>query len=182
FADDPGCVVAPAEAPYDVEEIAGLFASLSAAGLARVVASHDDWRERVDPGVIPAIETGQAMDAADYVPRIDRLGALRSKVPARYEAVDVYLLPTSAAMPWPAETRFPKTIAGREAGPRGAAIFSTWVNALGLPGLALPAPVADGSLPIGFQLVGDYGSDALLLELGTRYEAAAPWRERWPNL
>lgn len=182
FADDPDCAVEPVAAPYDVEEIAGLFGGLSAGGLARVVAGHDDWRERVDPGVIPAIETGLAMSAADYVPRIDRLGALRTAVPASYEDVDVYLLPTSAAMPWPAETRFPKTIAGRDVGPRGAAIFSTYVNALGLPGLALPAPVTKGSLPIGFQLVGNYGVDALLLELGDRYEAAAPWRDRWPDL
>lgn len=182
FADALGCAVAPAAPPYDVEEIAGLFGGLSAAGLARVVAGHDDWRDRVDPEVIPAIETGLAMNAADYVPLIDRLGALRSAAPAKFEHVDIYLLPCSAAMPWPAKTRFPKTIAGRDVGPRGAAIFSTFVNALGLPGLALPAPVADGALPIGFQLVGNYGDDALLLDIAERYEAACPWHERRPDL
>ena len=182
FADDAGCAVAPAAPPYDVEEIAGLFGGLSAAGLARVVAGHPDWRERVDPAVIPAIETGLAMSAADYVPMIDRLRALRTAVPDLFETVDVYLLPASAASPWPAATRFPATIAGKPVGPRGAALFSTFVNALGLPGIALPAPVDNGALPIGFQLVGNYGDDALLLDLAARYEAARPWRDRWPAL
>jgi aspartyl-tRNA(Asn)/glutamyl-tRNA(Gln) amidotransferase subunit A len=182
FADEAGCAVAPAAPPYDVEEIAGLFGGLSAAGLARVVAGHADWRERVDPAVIPTIEAGFAMNATDYVPMIDRLGALRTGVLALFDAVDIYLLPTSAAMPWPAATRFPATIAGRDVGPRGAAIFSTFVNALGLPGIALPAPVAEGSLPIGFQLVGNYGDDTLLLDLAECYESARPWRDRWPTI
>lgn len=183
FADDLGCAVDAAPAPYDVEEIAGLFGGLSAAGLARVVAGHDNWRERVDPGVIPATEAGLAMRAADFVPMVDRLGALRTAIPGHFTDVDVYLLPGSAAMPWPAATRFPKTIAGKEVGPRGAAIFSTFVNALGLPGLALPAPVTGATaLPNGFQLVGNYGDDALLLDLGERYEAARPWRDRWPEI
>ena len=120
------------------------------------------------------------MRAADYVPMIDRLGTLRTAVPDSFASVDCYLLPCSAAMPWPAEQRFPPTIDGRPVGPRGAAIFSTFVNALGLPAIALPAPVADDALPIGFQLVGDYGNDAMLLDLAARYEAARPWHERWP--
>lgn len=182
FAEELGCVVEPAPAPYDADEIAALFAALAAAGLARIVAGHAGWRERVDPGVIPAIETGRAMSAVDYVPWIDRIGALRSAVADSFEAVDVYLLPASAAMPWPAADRFPPTIDGRPAGPRGAAIFTPFVNALGLPAIALPAPVADGAMPIGFQLVGNYGDDALLLDLAERYEAARPWRDRRPPM
>ena len=43
------------------------------------------------------------------------------------------------------------------------------------------APSACG-LPIGFQLVADFGQDDLLLDLGRRYERLAPWSERWPEL
>jgi len=32
------------------------------------------------------------------------------------------------------------------------------------------------------QLIGPYGSDDLLLELGAAYEAVAPWAGRWPAL
>ena len=77
---------------------------------------------------------------------------------------------------------YPPVIDGIEVGPRGHAVFTGWVNAAGLPGLALPAePSADG-LPIGVQLIGPYGSDDLLLEVGAAFEAAAPWVGRWPPL
>jgi aspartyl-tRNA(Asn)/glutamyl-tRNA(Gln) amidotransferase subunit A len=180
FSGDLGCVVEHSQPPYDADEIAMLFANLSATGLARVVLGHDDWHDRVDPGVIPAIEIGLEMAASDYVALIDRLGTLRSSVPAYFERVDVYLLPASAAMPWPAEDRFPLTINGRDIGPRGAAIFTPFVNALGLPAVCLPAPCANDAMPIGFQLVGNYGDDELLLDLAERYEEARPWRDRRP--
>jgi aspartyl-tRNA(Asn)/glutamyl-tRNA(Gln) amidotransferase subunit A len=32
------------------------------------------------------------------------------------------------------------------------------------------------------QLIGAYGADELLLDLGAAYEAAAPWSGRWPAL
>jgi aspartyl-tRNA(Asn)/glutamyl-tRNA(Gln) amidotransferase subunit A len=73
-------------------------------------------------------------------------------------------------------------IDGQAVGPRGHAVYTGWVNAAGLPGLALPAaPSADG-LPIGIQLIGAYGQDRLLLALGAQLESARPWAERWPAL
>ena len=41
----------------------------------------------------------------------------------------------------------------------------------------------DGAcLPIGVQMIGAYGADDMLLELGAAYEAAAPRADRWPPL
>ena len=62
------------------------------------------------------------------------------------------------------------------------AAYTGWVNAAGLPGLALPAAPAREGLPIGLQLIGPYGGDDLLLDLGTAFETAAPWADRWPPL
>jgi aspartyl-tRNA(Asn)/glutamyl-tRNA(Gln) amidotransferase subunit A len=96
--------------------------------------------------------------------------------------IDLIVMPSAAALPWPAEQPFPPRIDGREVGPRGHAVFTGWVNAAGLPGLALPAAPSVEGLPIGFQVIGAYGSDAALLDLGQAYEAAAPWADRWPAL
>ncbi len=46
----------------------------------------------------------------------------------------------------------------------------------------MPASPSVEGLPIGLQLIGAYGSDNLLLDLGEAYEAVAPWADRWPEL
>ena len=66
--------------------------------------------------------------------------------------------------------------------PSGHAVFTGWVNAAGLPALALPATPSAEGLPIGIQLIGDYGSDDALLALGEAIEAQCPWSGRWPSL
>jgi len=52
----------------------------------------------------------------------------------------------------------------------------------GLPALALPAEPSADALPIGIQLIGDYGTDDALLDLGVAFEAVAPWAQRRPAL
>ena len=42
-------------------------------------------------------------------------------------------------------------------------MYTGWVNAAGLPGLALPCAPSREGLPIGLQAVGPYGGDDLLL-------------------
>lgn len=49
-------------------------------------------------------------------------------------------------------------------------IFMTPINLAGLPGLSVPARVAPGELPIGFQLVGPHFGEANILGLGKLYE------------
>jgi aspartyl-tRNA(Asn)/glutamyl-tRNA(Gln) amidotransferase subunit A len=93
----------------------------------------------------------------------------------RFADWDFLATPASAARRWPKEAPGPTTIAGRPAGPRAAAVFSTAVNLAGLPAIVVPAPILDGGLPVGLQLVGPLGSEERLLALAAAYEAAAPW-------
>jgi aspartyl-tRNA(Asn)/glutamyl-tRNA(Gln) amidotransferase subunit A len=101
---------------------------------------------------------------------------------ALFADVDVIVLPSAAALPWPAQDAFPGTIDGQEVGPRGHAVYTGWVNAAGLPGLALPCEPSREGLPIGMQLIGPYGADDSLLDLASAFEAAQPWSARWPEL
>ena len=96
--------------------------------------------------------------------------------------VDVIVMPSVAALPWPAHQAFPTHIDDQEVGPRGHAVYTGWVNAAGLPALALPCAPSSEGLPIGMQLIGRYGADEQLLTLGATYEAAHPWADRWPAL
>ena len=95
-----------------------------------------------------------------------------------FERLDLVVTPAAAALPWPAAEPFPPVIDGRPVGPRGHAMFTGWVNAAGLPALALPCEPSREGLPIGVQLIGGYGCDDALLALGESLQAQ--WR--WPAI
>jgi aspartyl-tRNA(Asn)/glutamyl-tRNA(Gln) amidotransferase subunit A len=94
---------------------------------------------------------------------------------------DIIATPAAAALAWPRSDPFPKLIGGQDAGPRGAAIFSTAVNLAGLPAIAIPGRVMLGGLPAGLQLIGGMGAEELLLDAAEAIEAASPWLRIAPD-
>jgi amidase len=57
----------------------------------------------------------------------------------------------------------------------------TWPwNALGWPGINVPAGLTDEGLPVGAQLLGPFGSEPLLIALAAQLERAERWQERRP--
>jgi aspartyl-tRNA(Asn)/glutamyl-tRNA(Gln) amidotransferase subunit A len=96
-----------------------------------------------------------------------------------FESFDFVLMPTTAAMPWPAEDAFPSTIDGQTVGPRGHAVFTGWVNACGHPAISVPSPSSRVGLPIGIQIVGAFSADDAILACALAYERAC---DSWPIL
>jgi amidase len=62
------------------------------------------------------------------------------------------------------------------------AVFTAPFNISGLPAISLPLHQASSGLPVGVQLVERPFNDAGLIRLAAQIEAAAPWRDRHPNL
>ncbi|MFN0313902.1 MAG: amidase [Burkholderiales bacterium] len=60
--------------------------------------------------------------------------------------------------------------------------FTVWFNLTGQPGLMLPIGQSAARLPLAVQLVGRYGDEATLFQLGSQLEAARPWFGRKPVL
>jgi aspartyl-tRNA(Asn)/glutamyl-tRNA(Gln) amidotransferase subunit A len=60
-------------------------------------------------------------------------------------------------------------------------IYTIAVNLAGLPGLSIPAGFDGGGLPVGLQLIGDYFSEARLLNAAHQYQLATGWHTRMPT-
>jgi len=102
------------------------------------------------------------------------------QVGAIFKRFDVVLTPTTAQPPltvgaidglsnWETD----KVIVG--------ACPYTWPwNALGWPGVSVPAGLTDAGLPIGAQLLGNAGEESQLIALAAQLERECGWQERRP--
>lgn len=172
--------------PLDLDFFAEAWPQIGQIGLASLFDQHPDWEAEASPKYRELATAGRALPAARLWQIVEQVQRLRRASASMFEHTDAVVTPAAAALPWPAAEAFPPIIDGQPVGPRGHAVYTGWVNAAGLPALALPCePAAEGvlaGLPIGLQIVGPYGSDAMLLDLGEALEAAQPWSQRWPSL
>lgn len=58
--------------------------------------------------------------------------------------------------------------------------FTSFVNASGLPAIALPVAVTEKGIPMGVQLIGRPGGEHVLLALGAQLERRLRWQDRHP--
>jgi aspartyl-tRNA(Asn)/glutamyl-tRNA(Gln) amidotransferase subunit A len=127
-------------------------------------------------------EAGSRASAGDLFRAFAEIARMRERLGEAFGQYDVMLTPSAAALPWPAHEVYPSTIAGKEAGPRGHAVYTAFVNAAGCAAVGLPCEPSSTGLPIGLQLVTPAGHDERLCVLADEYETAAPWANRWPPL
>ena len=168
--------------PFDVAPVAEIWPVFAEVAVAFLLNQNPVRRDEVAEKFIAMAERGEAIPAHRYLDAIETVNRFRRTVSDAFLEIDVIMTPSAAALPWPAAEPFPPEIDGQPVGPRGHAVYTAWVNACGHPGINLPAAPSAGGLPIGFQLIGDFGADALLLDLAARFEASHPWADRWPAL
>ena len=153
---------------------------LSQSGLAWLMATHFDGREAaLSPALADMLEQGRRRSGAEMMGALDAIRRLRDVLALVMQDIDCLLLPSAASQPWPAQETHPPLINGRPVGPRGHAIFTSFVNAAGLPALALPAGLGATGMPVGIQLVGRHGADGWLCALGRQFERARPFAPLW---
>jgi len=111
-----------------------------------------------------------------YLQQLGALHAFTRRVSAFWRDHDVLLLPVLAEPP-AVLGRFAMTnpdFVDYRIGPRGIAGYSPFTplaNVTGQPALSMPGAWSSTGLPIGVQLVGRFGADALLLGLAAELEA-----------
>jgi aspartyl-tRNA(Asn)/glutamyl-tRNA(Gln) amidotransferase subunit A len=158
--------------PWNTDEIDGLWNILSAAGVARIARRHEPgiWRACATAHSQSLAEAGMVISAADYVDALDRLSRLRQAAIDWFDGYDFFFMPASPCTAWSSSEAFPGQIGGVKAGPRSAAVFSTFVNAANLAAVSLPIGNDPDGMPIGGQFVAPAGCDDALLEIAGELE------------
>jgi aspartyl-tRNA(Asn)/glutamyl-tRNA(Gln) amidotransferase subunit A len=180
--EDLGHTVETGSLPLDLDFYAEAWPQIGQVGLARLFQHHPQWGALASSKYQAMAEQGRSIAAARLWQIVEQVKLLRRESVALFERHDLIVMPSAAALPWPAEDAYPPEIDGQQVGPRGHAVYTGWVNASGLPALALPCAPSREGLPIGMQVIGPYGADANLLDLGEAFEIAQPWSQSWPPL
>jgi aspartyl-tRNA(Asn)/glutamyl-tRNA(Gln) amidotransferase subunit A len=142
----------------------------------------DQWRDRMDPGLVACMEDAKRWSAAEYVAMRGRKIAFWDSVRPLFERYDLLLTPTTSVVAlevgrlnppgWPqhAWDWFPW------------ASFSYPFNFTGQPAATVPAGFTANGLPVGLQIVGRRFADLTVLQAARAFETARPWADRTPPL
>lgn len=139
-------------------------------------------RSMLEPMTRYLIERGERLSAHELASALSFFQRFETATIRSFSAVDVVLTPGLAILPPRVdfyalddpELNFRQQVA--------VTPYSSFVNVCGLPALALPVMASATGLPVGVQLIGGPGRDALTLSLGAQLEGVLGWRGSRPPL
>ncbi len=162
--------VETAEMPLDLTALNEVWPRIGRVGLARLFDAQPKLAMLASPPYLDMASEGRRIPAVQLWEIFDIVQTLRNDIGQIFADWDIVMMPCSAAKPWLADLPYPDEIDGRAVGPRGHAIYTGWINAAGIPALAVPvAPPIDG-IPVGVQFAADTGNEELLLQIGEQFE------------
>ena len=148
---------------------------------AGIYGSHlAEWRDRMDPGLVAAIEDGFRYSAAQYIEwRGRKLGHWDSVRPF-FETYDLLLTPSVSVTAFEVGRLNPAHFPQHAWDWLPWASFSYPFNFTGQPAASVPAGFTPAGLPVGLQIVGRRFADLTVLQASAAFEQARPWIGRRP--
>ncbi|MFJ1589122.1 amidase [Kitasatospora albolonga] len=136
----------------------------------------------LEPTTLDAALRGERLGAADYCAAVAAAQTRAAEVIRFWTRYDILLTPTLTVLPPPLGT----SVEGPGFEERWRE-YADWLaftypfNITGQPAVSLPAGRTANDLPVGVQLVGAPGAEALLLGLAADFERARPWAHERPR-
>jgi amidase len=126
------------------------------------------------------VARGRSLPARDLVQALAALALFERSIIRQFSRFDAVVTPTLALTPrrigWydseDPEQNFAQQV---QYSP-----FTSFVNVSGLPAITLPVYVSDTGIPMGVQLIGRPGGEAVLLSIGAQLERRLRWQLRHP--
>ncbi len=180
FEDDLGCTVEEAHPGFEdpFEAFWGLV--LMETDLAGMRKMAEDLGEKMSPHLAAVL--GQDWQAEDFTNAVMTRKAVYNKMWRFMRDYDLLLTPTLAVPPFETGIQGPEVIDGREVANTYWLSFTFPINMTGQPAATVPAGFTEAGLPVGMQIVGRHLDDGLVLRASAAFEAARPWKDRWPGL
>lgn len=139
-----------------------------------------EWQDRMDPGLVQAVEEGKRISAVQFAGAALARATFTETVRQFFLNYDLLVTPTLAVPPFPAGLERPPE------GPQDSRLawvaFTYPFNLTGQPAATVPCGFTGDGLPIGLQIVGRRLEDARVLRAAAAFEAVAPWAHRRPPL
>lgn len=143
-------------------------------------------RDRMDPTLVAQLERASGYSAEELYRAIFLRTRMYRQVQGWFEQADIIATPTLSRTALPLDQDFfaPIEIDGKPADTMRRAWYPYTLpfNMTGNPAVSIPCGWATDRLPVGLQLIGRIGEDALLLRAAALFEKARPWAQRRPPL
>ncbi|HSB43093.1 MAG TPA: amidase [Methylomirabilota bacterium] len=140
----------------------------------------DAFRERMDPGLVAAIEDGRRYSAEAYVAMRGRKHGYCDAVRALFDTYDLLLTPTVSVAAFEVGRLNPAGFPQHAWDWFPWAGFSYPFNFTGQPAATVPAGFTAAGMPVGLQIVGRRLADLQVLQASAAFEQARPWTGRRP--
>lgn len=181
-----GHVVEPDEFPPALLGPTGLGEALRIVTASGTAATLDAWGQRIgrplraedaDSDVWARAEMGRSYGATQVHEAVRRLAAGVCRAPEWWAGGFDLLVTPTVQQPTP---RFEDLTEDRVGAVFG--LFTMPWSVTGQPAISLPLHRSSEGLPIGVQIVADYGREDLLIRVASQLEEARPWRNRLPPI
>jgi len=176
-----GATIEDVEMDLEPEHIRNVFTTIFysdyAANLGGLVVTRG---EEMTPIFRAMVEEAMVWPAAKLSLALREWEWHRALMDALIRRYDLLLMPTIATPAFPVGQR-PTIIDGRQVDPVwGFTPFTFLVNMSGHPAASLPCGFSSKGLPIGLQVIGHRGDEAMVLRASGAFEQARPWADRYP--
>jgi len=143
-------------------------------------ATYPARKDEYGPILASVIETGRALSGLDYQKILLRRLALRGRVAALFEEIDLLLTPVH---PFPPLTlAMIRTLGEQPDLIAGLQRYTCPFDMTGHPTITLPGGFSADGLPIAFQLVAADLDEATLVRAGAAFQRITSWHRRHPSV
>jgi aspartyl-tRNA(Asn)/glutamyl-tRNA(Gln) amidotransferase subunit A len=142
----------------------------------------DEWRARMDPGLVACMDEAKRWSAQDYVAMRGRRIGYWDSVRPLFERYDLLLTPTTSVTAFEVGRLNPAGWPQHEWDWFPWASFSYPFNFTGQPAVTVPAGFTPAGLPVGLQIVGRRLAEVTVLQAAAAFERARPWADRRPEV